>query len=32
MYLALASTVLGQALMLGSRMLLLYVTVMALPV
>jgi protein-S-isoprenylcysteine O-methyltransferase Ste14 len=32
MYLALASTVLGQALMLGSRRLLLYVTVMALPV
>jgi len=32
MYLALASTVLGQALILGSRKLLLYVTVMALPV
>jgi Phospholipid methyltransferase len=32
MYLALASTVLGQALILGSRRLLPYVTVMALPV
>jgi len=32
MYLAVASTVLGQALMLGSRRLLLYATVMALPV
>lgn len=32
MYLALASTVLGQALILGSRRLLLYVTVMAPPV
>jgi protein-S-isoprenylcysteine O-methyltransferase Ste14 len=32
MYLALASTVLGQALILGSRRLLLYVAVMALPV
>jgi protein-S-isoprenylcysteine O-methyltransferase Ste14 len=32
MYLALASTVLGQALILGSRRLLLYVTVMAVPV
>jgi protein-S-isoprenylcysteine O-methyltransferase Ste14 len=32
MYLALSSTVLGQALLLGSRRLLLYVAVMALPV
>jgi protein-S-isoprenylcysteine O-methyltransferase Ste14 len=32
MYVALASTVLGQALMLGSRRLLLYIAVMALPV